>query len=180
MKKLRIVAIATLAVGAPALAYADTAREVLEAVTKCAGRVEEGVRLQCYDAAAARAKSLLAAPPATADTATGRSDLEGFGLPRPPQAATKVDEFGRPPPAAAVAEITSLSAMAIEFARNARGKSLFVLDNGQVWRQIDSDSSQVLDPAAKTFKVTIERGVLGSYNLTMEGRNGLVKVMRLR
>jgi hypothetical protein len=39
----------------------------------------------------------------------------------------------------------------------------------------------VLDPPqGKTMKVVIERGFLGSYNLTIEGRNGLIKVTRLK
>ena len=77
-------------------------------------------------------------------------------------------------------ELQSITATASEFARTPRGKALFVLDNGQVWRQLDSDGSAVLDPPARGFKVTIERGAFGSYNLTIEGRGGLVKVTRLR
>ena len=69
----------------------------------------------------------------------------------------------------------------IEFAKTARGKALFVLENGQVWRQIDGDGTVVLDPPqGKTMKVLIERGLLGSYNLTIEGRNGLIKVTRIK
>jgi hypothetical protein len=30
------------------------------------------------------------------------------------------------------------------------------------------------------MKVTIETGAVGSYNLTIEGRNGLIKVSRLK
>ena len=30
------------------------------------------------------------------------------------------------------------------------------------------------------MKVTVETGWLGSYNLTIEGRNGLIKVTRLK
>ncbi len=30
------------------------------------------------------------------------------------------------------------------------------------------------------MKVTVERGALGSYNLTIAGRNGLIKVTRLK
>jgi hypothetical protein len=35
-------------------------------------------------------------------------------------------------------------------------------------------------PAGKTMRVTIEVGALGSYNLMIEGRNGIVKVRRLQ
>jgi hypothetical protein len=35
-------------------------------------------------------------------------------------------------------------------------------------------------PAGTTMKVTIEVGFLGSYNLTIAGRNPLIKVSRLQ
>jgi len=69
----------------------------------------------------------------------------------------------------------------LEFAKTPFGKAVFILDNGQVWRQLDADSSNVLEPRAGTkMKVTIEVGVFGSYNLSVEGRNGIVKVTRLK
>ena len=69
----------------------------------------------------------------------------------------------------------------LEFARTPRGQALFVLANGQVWRQSEGDTSVVRDPPSGVpMKVTIENGFLGSYNLTIEGRNGLIKVTRLK
>ena len=69
----------------------------------------------------------------------------------------------------------------LEFARTPRGKALFVLENGQVWRQIDSDQTVVLDPErGRAMKVKIESGFLDSYNLTIDGRNILVKVNRIK
>ncbi len=69
----------------------------------------------------------------------------------------------------------------LEFAKTARGKAVFILENGQVWRQLDSDTTTVLDPERGTkMSVRIERGALGSYNLTIDGRNILVKVNRLK
>jgi hypothetical protein len=66
-------------------------------------------------------------------------------------------------------------------ARSPRGRAIFVLDNGQTWRQLDADGTEVREPAAgKPMKVTIERGLLKSYNLIIEGRNGLIKVRRLK
>jgi hypothetical protein len=69
----------------------------------------------------------------------------------------------------------------LEFAKTARGKAVFILQNGQVWRQLDADSTDVLaPPPGKPMKVTIELGFLESYNLTIEGRNALIKVTRLK
>jgi hypothetical protein len=125
-----------------------------------------------------RAKSALAAP-APAPEAPTRSLLDWFGFSRPPPPATKPEEFGKPAPEQD--ELKEISSNVIEFAKTARGKALFVLENGQVWRQIDGDGTVVLDPQqGKTMKVLIERGFLGSYNLIIEGRNGLIKVTRIR
>jgi hypothetical protein len=55
-----------------------------------------------------------------------------------------------------------------------------VLDNGQTWRQLEGDDAQVLEPPSGTvLKVTIERGAFGSYNLSIEGRNGFIRVRRI-
>jgi len=52
-----------------------------------------------------------------------------------------------------------------------------------VWRQLDGDDADVQDPQpGKTMKVTIKMGLslLGNYNLTIEGRNGLIRVHRVK
>jgi hypothetical protein len=172
----RFAAGAAIAALALPCAAAETSRDVLEAVAKCAQFADAGERLRCFDAAAARARSLLAAPAAEPPK---RSLLEMFGFPRTEKPVTKAEEFGKPPATDPTRELTSITASAIEFAKTGRGKAVFVLDNGQVWRQIDSDGTDV-PPARPPFKVTVEVGVLGSYNLTMEGFNSLVKVNRLR
>jgi len=137
--------------GAISTAAADAVREALDETARCAAVAEAAERLRCYDAATARAKEALA--------------------PRP-------EDFGRPAPKPE--ELTQLSANVREFRRTARGLTLFVLDNGQTWRQLEADGSQILEPPpGTTLKVTIERGLLDSYNLTIEGRNGLIKVRRV-
>jgi len=69
----------------------------------------------------------------------------------------------------------------VDFAKTPRGKALFILDNGQVWRQLDGDDVVVHDPLpGKTMKVKIEMGFLENYNLTIEGRNALIRVRRLK
>jgi hypothetical protein len=169
---LLIVALAA----APGPAFADATRDALAEVAKCADIADSAERLKCFDAAMPRAKSALAAPAAETPT---KSLLEWFGFSRPPPPTTKPEEFGKPPPEPT--EISEITSDVLEFARTPYGKVLFVLENGQVWRQLDSDGTVVQDPQrGKTMKVLIERGALGSYNLTIEGRNGLIKVRRLK
>ena len=108
--------------------------------------------------------------------------MDWFGFNRPPQPVTRPEDFGKPAPEPAPGEaITEIKATVLEYARTRRGKLLFVLDNGQVWRQLDGDSTEVRDPPPDTvWKVTIETGVLGSYNLIIDGRNSIIKVSRVK
>jgi hypothetical protein len=133
-------------------AHADRAGDALSEFTRCAGIALPAERLKCFDTAAQ-------------------------GLPNPP---TEAEGFGKPSPPRPN-EITQIRATVLELAKTGRGRAVFLLDNGQTWRQIDGDDTDVREPpAGKTMKVTIETGFLNSYNLTIEGRNGLIKVRRLK
>ena len=97
-----------------------------------------------------------------------------------PSAAARQEEFGKPP-APRPGELTQINAGVLELGRSPRGRAVFVLDNGQTWRQLDGDDSVVHDPApGKQLKVTIEKGAFDSYNLTVDGRSGLTKVRRVK
>src|SRR6266852_5534270 len=117
-----------------------------------------------------------AAPAAQpAKEAPDRVDGFGFSAPEP---VTRAEDFGKPPPPP---EITQITATVLELARTVRGRSIFTLDNGQVWRQIDGDDTNVQDPQpGKPMKIAIGRALLGTYSLTIEGRNGLIKVGRVK
>lgn len=54
------------------------------------------------------------------------------------------------------------------------------LENGEVWRQVSSDSSfaRWKNPAPR-YVVRISRGLLGSFNLQVQGAAGLYKVRRV-
>jgi hypothetical protein len=171
-------AILFLAVGP---VHADPARDALTNLVKCADITDASQRLACFDAATAGARAALAAPAAAAvPPAKEKNIIDWFGF-QASKPVTKAEDFGKPAPKAVPDEVTEISSGVIEFAKTARGKALFVLDNGQVWRQIDGDSTDVYAPASgEKMKVTIEAGVFNSYNLTIAGRNGLIKVTRLK
>ena len=174
---MRIRSLLVLALVAAAPAHADPARDALAEVARCADIADATERLKCFDAAMARVKSALASPAPETPT---KSLLEWFGFSRP-SPVTKPEEFGKPAPQPAPEELNEIASPVLEFAKTARGKAVFILENGQVWRQIDSDTTTVLDPQPGTrMKVKIERGFLESYNLTIDGRNILVKVNRLK
>jgi hypothetical protein len=159
-------------------AQADTARDALAEMAKCADIADSSERLKCFDAAVPRAKNALAEPVQQAKDKGGILDWFGFSRGKP---VTKPEDFGKPAQQPEAGEITGLTANVIEFAKTVRGKSVFILDNGQVWRQLDADITQVRDPRPdERMKVRIETGAMGSYDLMIEGRNGMIKVTRLR
>jgi len=178
---MRILLAALAAASMAAPARADPARDVLSEIAKCAEVADAAERLKCFDAGAVRAKSLLAAPLPAPEAAAKKSWLDWFGFSRPDKPATTKEEFGKPAQPVESGELREITATVIEFAKTGRGKAVFVLDNGQVWRQLDADGTEVpYPPSGKPMKVTIETGFLGSYNLLLEGRNGLIKVTRLK
>jgi hypothetical protein len=132
-------------------ARADLASDALEQISKCSSISDPAQRLQCFDRYAPRAKDALQPKPAD------------FGNPVTPRQ-----------------EVEQVAATVRELSKTVRGRAVFALDNGQVWRQLDSDDVNVPDPApGSVVKVTIARGAMGSYTLTMEGRNGLIRVRRV-
>jgi hypothetical protein len=175
--RIALAAFSALLIAGPA--HADEARDALEAIAKCANVPDSAERLKCYDAAAPRVRSALATPPQPAKEPG--VTVESFGLPRAQKPVLKAEDFGKPPAPPGPEEVTSITATVLEFSKTARGKALFFLANGQVWRQLDSDGTELpYPPAGAIMRVTVETGWLGSYNLTIEGRNGLIKVTRLK
>jgi hypothetical protein len=180
---VRIPALAFVALFTACSAQADATRDALLEIAKCADIADSAERLKCFDAAIPHARNALAPSPQKAEDDGGI--LRWFGFARPNKPVVKPEDFGKPPAPAPAApenkELTELSAGVVEFAKTSRGRAGFILDNGQVWKQLDSDSTDVLaPPTGTTMKVTIEVGFLGSYNLTMNGSAKLYKVTRLK
>ncbi len=169
---MQIRVLAFISIFVAGATHADPAQDASAEIARCAGIGDSAARLKCFDAAASRANGAAGQP---AGEAPGRA--EGFGF-SAPETVTREEDFGKPPPPP---EITQITATVIELARTVRGRSIFVLDNGQVWRQLDGDDADVQDPRpGKPMKVAIETGLLDSYNLTIEGRNALIRVRRLK
>jgi hypothetical protein len=175
MRSLILIVISALTLGT---ARADPVRDALAEIAKCVAITDSSERLKCFDAAAALAKSALAVPAQPPEDK--RSILERFGFPSP-KPVLKAEDFGKPAPPPGPEEITQITATVTEFAKTARGRSIFILDNGQIWAQLEGDLTDVRAPPQGTpMKITIETGLFGSYNLTIDGRNVLIKVTRLK
>lgn len=187
MRSALLAGVAILGIGA---AQASPARDALTAVAKCTEIAGTAERLQCFDAAAATARDVLSEADKRAAAQKQEGDSEGgvlawFGFGSEAQPVTKPEDFGISPatdnrPGAPKA-ITEISAKVVEHARNAYGRSLFVLDNGQVWKQIDGDSTELRHRASEgQMSIRIEKAMMGSYSLYVDGKNVMIKVRRIK
>jgi hypothetical protein len=157
-------------------------------MTKCSAIADAPTRLACYDALMPRIRAALAAGPAE----LSRSDQTSlFGLTLPDifgsSEPTSPQEFGandmpQPPQPAGVPEpIDSISGTVTDYATTPLGKFVVFLDNGQVWRQQESDAGTAhFKSKAGENKVVISRGMLGSYVLQLNGSNKVFKVNRVK
>jgi hypothetical protein len=187
--------IAALVIFASA-ALAGPRDDVIAAMGQCAAISDDKARLACYDALAPQAKQALGTPPASlpgnrAPTEEEQKSWFGFNLGSlfgtSPQQQTAPQQFGSDKlPEAQTQERTaltvdSISAGVTDYAFTPFGKFIVFLDNGQVRRQEEGDSDRAFfHKAAKDNTVTIERGVLGSYNLRINDSNKLFKVTRVK
>ena len=175
-----------LAGAATGLAQANQVRETLESVNTCTTIADAAQRLACYDAAAPKVR-------ATLDVATDEDRVTLFGLDlfgsgggiASNGEATRPEDFGKKdlPAPVVTAEsggvITEITVALADVGRNGSGYDVYVLDNGQVWRQKEAKDLQMPKKVAG-MKVKIRQGSLGSYYLSRDGLNRSVPVERVK
>jgi hypothetical protein len=127
------------------------------------------------------------APAAQNNGGTWYDPTSWFGKDNPQKTSTKPADFGAEAlPQQKVASVDQpqrldeLRANVTAVAYNPLGRFTVTLDNGQIWKQLDGDSGTARFKNKSGDIVTISRGVLGSYNLVVEGRSALFKVKRVR
>jgi hypothetical protein len=175
--------------------HADPREDLLQAISKCTSITDDTARLSCYDAAAPHLHDVLNVPPPTLSTPPTKEQEKSwfgfnldnlfgagekqqttpqqFGAETTPQVEKKVEN--------AQQEIDSISARVTDYSYTMDRKFVVFLDNGQVWRQLQGDSGLAhfhRVPADNT--VVIDRGLIGSYNLMINGSNQTFKVTRVK
>jgi hypothetical protein len=164
----------------------------LAGVLACRALTDAAARLACFDRetaalASESAAALTVAPattaPVTAAQATAATPAaapahpapvlnsqQSFGLSGSAIAANEEASGARPP------KVSKIESRVVALALTGNGRTLFTLDNSQVWRQLESQG----DMLAKLGDVaTISRGLLGSYWLQLKNGRGC-KVTRER
>lgn len=193
--RLSIAALAAAVLcAAPALAAEPDA--LLQALGRCTTVSSDAARLACYDGLAPRVQAENGGAPvaATAPVIAKKQQESWFGFHlgdlfgSSPSQQTKPGQFGEDevpvaasPRKPASQEIDHITAHLSDYAYNPFGKFIVTLANGQIWKELEADDARAIfhhDPSAN--EVTIERGLLGSYNLYVNGGNRVFKVKRVR
>lgn len=161
------------------LAAPASADDAVSGLRACRALTDQTARLACFDRLAAQydvpTPVTQAAPPAAPSAAPGVAQ----SAPQP--AAKAVPEFGgerlaRPDDTPRPEE--SMTAVVAKASLNAIGHFTIALDNGQIWRQLDSDTANARFRGSDRVKIT--KGFLDSYSLAIEGQWGTYKVKRIK
>lgn len=174
------VAIGLVLAAGPALAADDAA--VLRAINQCAAIPDKDQRLACFDKIAPAAETGAPTPvftptpgasasPQASTPANQQMTPEQFGSESLPAPEPREGESG---------PIDSITANVTEYAYTPFGKFIVFLEGGEIWRQLDGDSGRAVFRSNGDNSVIISRGILGSYNLQVNGSNAVFKVRRVK
>jgi len=159
------------------------AAEPLAGLLACRSISDSAARLTCFDretaALASAPPAALAAAPnvpaaaaaaAPAPAAPVLDAQQSFGLSGSAIAEKEEAKGARP------AKLAKLESRVVGLSLTGNGRTVFTLENSQMWRQLESDG----DMLAKLGDVaTVSRGLLGSYWLQLKNGRGC-KVTRIR
>jgi hypothetical protein len=157
-----------LIIAAPAWAQSNSGS------AQCSGITDPAARLACYDAA----QPPRATGPVPANRAPGATRYPEFSNPAqtpepPPRAALREDSPDTPVRGKLVVGVAS-------FSLSPSGRFTIVLDNGQVWRQVDSDDGIAQFRKQGRNMVAISKGFLWSYDLKLNASSAVFKVTRVK
>lgn len=169
----------------PALAQAPAA------LMGCTRIVDDAARLACFDTEMARsspearaAAEKRAAEAAVAAKAKAEADAVAAKARAEAELLAKRDAFGAeaissrsdrfaPPPG----ELQTVETTIAEVLTNASGQGVFLLENGQLWRQVDTARRPRVRPGDA---VTVTRADLGGYHLNFVRTKNWALVKRVR
>ena len=161
LHKLRWVAVMSV-LAAPAWAQSG-------ATAQCSSIADPTARLACYDAAQP--------PRSTAPPNRGTSRYPEFNS--SPQVQAPV-----PAPGTASGSKTAirgrLVAAVVNYNLSPSGRFTIVLDNGQIWKQVDSDDGVAQFRKEGRNVVAITKGFLWSYDLKLNAMSAVFKVTRIK
>jgi hypothetical protein len=148
--------------------------EVMASAGHCGSLADEHQWLGCYYAAAVPIRALLGlSVPVVAPKPAAQIE------PKPPSPSPPSQRHSGLAELLGVPNISIASRM-VSYSFNSYGNFTVTLANGQVWRQLEGDSSTARwHKPASNYLVSITGGVFGSYNFMVKGSPGKFKVRQV-
>jgi hypothetical protein len=172
--------IVALCAGFASVAMADG---ITDALKTCRTIADVGARAACYDHITDTlpiAKAPTVAAPSASNTTAPRTAAPVVPV-VPPVAATPEQRFGekdlpikkRVPEEEQAPDELVLKVVGVR--TDQTGYATFTLENGQVWRQVESSSLKILNGA----RVKVRSGTLGVFYMSLENANKSFRVKRV-
>ena len=161
-------------------AHADTRGDVLSGIARCGAIADDHTWLNCIYGAAQPMRGQLGlapAPPSQTSLVPAATPASPrFSSPAPVAAAPKESGgfFSRILGGEAV--ITAMPLSSYQF--NSQGFFIITLANGPIWEQRDGPVAHWQGPASQ-YLVSISKGAMGSFNLTVARESAQYKVRRV-
>lgn len=166
-------------------AQSSKADAAVDAALACRGIADSAARLACLDKATAAIAETRIIREDAADAAAAPSDADAAATKAAQQAPT-TDDFGKEQlkevrrARSAEHESRRLTATIVEARFNPYKVVTVTLDNGQVWRQLNSDDEKLFLKDGKLYTVGIKRGVMGNYLMTVNEAKRTIRVRRIQ
>lgn len=182
----RVLLMSCLVMLAPLPAFAEPTRdEVMAGAARCDGIADNRVWLDCFYGSAQPMRALLNLPPA--NPAQVRLVPPPGAEPRRLPVVASVQgnqERARQQQSSGFwsdvlgdtkAEARNVAMSKYDFDRS--GRLTVTLANGQVWQQMESDLARAKwNKPANSYRVSVSRGVMGTYDLKVRGEGTAYKV----
>ena len=181
-----VLVLGIASIGSYGFAQPPKSESPLAPIYACTDKVDSGERLACFDAAVAG----IQAKEAKSEIVTFdqqrvqkvRREAFGFSLPSLPRLgfpAFSTPEAKNGPSKTSAASETEIEeqVFVVSAYRQVGGNIILTLENGQIWQLSDAESFNA--PSKMPFNVKIRTAALGSFLLTVEGRNKGYRVRRL-
>jgi hypothetical protein len=169
------VALAALAILVPAGASAQSREEQEQAIEKtleCRTIEDDAERLACLDRGAEElSKTRFFFESEAAEAKPQMETEEQFGSESVPEERKKRDETKLKRIASKIAEIRVRT----------NNRATFTLENGQVWRQLDSDDHVLhFYDKDRLYEATIKRSLFNNYMMKISGMGKAIRVERVK
>ena len=189
MKVVPSAILAALLFAGAASAAQTSETEAVDDAIACLSVNDDAERLSCLEAATKTLQVTRIVREEQAAAAV-ENEKDNFGLPggsKPEKVAEAPEDFGSEniPDVRRDREnkrLKSIGSKIVEIRLNKFGTATVSLENGQVWRQLDSDNKKLFfgNGGERLLTAKVKRGLMGNYMLTVKELRRTIRVSRIK